>query len=302
VTEAEEPGHLPVLLEEVAFILRPRVGGWVVDGTVGMGGHAERLLERAPPATRLLGIDTDPEALQRSALRLARFGPRVILRHGNFRDLPAIAAEAGVAEAATILLDLGLSSYQLHISGRGFSFGGAEPLDMRFDPTQGSTAADLLNGLEQAELARILLEYGDEPHAHRIARRIVERRRQRPLRTAGDLVAAVQGAVPRRAWPRRLNVATRTFQALRMAVNEELDALSAALPGAAGLLRPGGRLGVIAFHSGEDRIVKRAFRQLAARGYVELEPSPRGPAQDEIRHNPRARSARLRVLEREEAA
>jgi 16S rRNA (cytosine1402-N4)-methyltransferase len=286
----------------VAFILRPRGGGWVVDGTVGMGGHAEQLLERAPPATRLLGVDADPEALERSARRLARFGARVVLRHGNFRNLPAIAAAAGVTEAATVLLDLGLSSHQLHASGRGFSFEGAEALDMRFDPTRGPTAADLVNGLEEAELVRIILEYGDEPHTRRIARRIVERRRQTPLRTAGDLVAAVRGAVPRRAWPHRLHVATRTFQAIRMVVNDEPGALSAALPGAAEFLRPGGRLGVIAFHSGEDRIVKRAFRELESRGFVELEPSPRGPAQDEIRHNPRARSARLRVLEREEVA
>jgi len=302
VTEAEERAHVPVLLEEVAFVLRPRGGGWVVDGTVGMGGHAERLLEQAPSATRLLGVDADPEALRRSAERLARFGSRVILRHGNFRDLPAIAGEAGVAEAAAVLLDLGLSSYQLTLSGRGFSFEGPEPLDMRFDPTQGATAADLVNGLAEAELARIIFEYGDEPHARRIARRLVERRAQAPLRTVADLVAAVRDAVPRAAWPRRLHVATRTFQALRMAVNDEAGALSAALPGAAGLLRPRGRLGVIAFHSGEDRILKREFRQLASRGYVELEPSPRGPDRDEIRHNPRARSARLRVLEREEAA
>jgi 16S rRNA (cytosine1402-N4)-methyltransferase len=302
VTGVEEPGHVPVLLEEVAFVLRPRGGGWVVDGTVGTGGHAERLLDQAPPAMRLLGVDADPEALRRTAERLARFAPRVVLRHGNFRDLRAIAGEAGVAEAAAILLDLGLSSYQITTSGRGFSFEGSEPLDMRFDPTQGATAADLVNGLAEAELARIVFEYGDEPHARRIARRIVERRRQAPLRTAGDLVALVRGSVPRGAWPRRLHVATRTFQALRMAVNDEPGSLAAALPGAAGLLRPGGRLAVIAFHSGEDRIVKREFRQLASHGFVQLEPSPRGPERDEIRHNPRARSARLRVLEREEAA
>jgi 16S rRNA (cytosine1402-N4)-methyltransferase len=291
-----------VLVDEVTFVLRPRDGGWVVDGTVGMGGHAERLLERAPPTTRLLGVDLDPEALRRAAERLARFGGRVVLRHGNFRNLPALAGEAGVDEVASVLLDLGLSSYQLDASGRGFSFEGTEPLDMRFDPTRGTTAADILNGLGEVELARILFECGGEPHARRIARRIVDRRRQGPLRTASDLVALVRGAVPRPAWPRRLHVATRTFQALRMMVNDEAGALSEAIPGAAGLLRPGGRIGVIAFHSGEDRIVKREFRQLASRGFVELEPSPRRPARDEIRHNPRARSARLRVLVREEAA
>jgi 16S rRNA (cytosine1402-N4)-methyltransferase len=299
---SEGGGHVPVLLEEVAFVLRARGGGWVVDGTIGMGGHAERILDQAPPTTRLLGVDADPEALRRSAERLARFAPRVVLRHGNFRELPAIAAHAGVTEAASVLLDLGLSSYQLEESGRGFSFQAAEPLDMRFDPTRGPTAADLVNALPEAELARIIFELGDESHARRIARRIVERRQQDAFRTAGDLVAAVRGAVPRPAWSSRLHVATRTFQALRMAVNDEAGALSAALSGAAGLLAPGGRLGVIAFHSGEDRIVKREFRQLASRGFAELEPSPRGPARDEIRHNPRARSAKLRVLAREEAA
>jgi 16S rRNA (cytosine1402-N4)-methyltransferase len=288
-------------MDEVAFLLRPRAGGWVVDGTVGMGGHAERLLEQAPDA-RLFAIDRDPEAVRRSAVRLARFGPRVVLRQGSFRQIRDLAAEYGVTDVAAILLDLGLSSYQLDESGRGFSFREDEPLDMRFDPTTGATAADVVNTLEEAELSRIIFEYGDEPHARRIARRIVERRRRAALRTTGDLVATVRAAVPRPAWARRLHVATRTFQALRIAVNDELAALGETLPRAATLLRQGGRLGVISFHSGEDRIVKRGFRQLARSGFVELEPSPRRPAREELLQNPRARSARLRVLEREEAA
>jgi 16S rRNA (cytosine1402-N4)-methyltransferase len=267
-----------------------------------MGGHAERLLEAGGATTRLLGLDRDPEALARAAGRLARFGARVVLRHASFRVLAAEAAAAGVDAAAAVLLDLGLSSYQLDASGRGFSFREDEPLDMRFDPTGGPTAAELLNRLPEAELARILAEYGGEPRARRIARRLVEQRRRAPFRTTGDLVAAVRGAVPRAAWPRRTHVATRSFQALRMAVNDEPGALAAALPAAAALLAPGGRLGVIAFHSGEDRMVKQAFRHLSGSGYVQLEPAPLLPSEDEVRANPRARSARLRVLERREAA
>jgi len=292
-----------VLADEVTFLLRPRRGGWVVDGTVGMGGHAERLLEASGSDVRLLGLDADPEALSRASRRLARFGERAVLNHTSFRRLASAVAAAGVAEARGILLDLGVSSYQLDESRRGFSFREDEDLDMRFDPGAGPTAADLLNRLPSEELARIIFEYGDERNARRIARRIAERRERAPLAKTQDLVAAVKAAVPRGAWPRRLHVATRTFQAIRMAVNDEVQALAEALPQAASLLARGGRFGVISFHSGEDRIVKRSFRTLEhSGGYVEIEPSPIPPSPDEIRHNPRARSARLRVLERAEAA
>lgn len=291
--------HLPVLVEEVAFFLRPRHGGWVVDATLGMGGHAEVLLERVAGA-KLLGIEGDPEPLARARARLACFGSRVVLCQGNFRELAALARRMGVTEAETVLLDLGLSSYQLESSGRGFSFQADEPLDMRIDPSRGSTAAELLRRLSEAELARLLREYGEEPHARRIARAIVTRRRRAPLATAQDLVAVVKAAVPRRAWPRRTHVATRTFQALRIAVNDELGALAEALPQAARLLAPGGRVGVISFHSGEDRIVKQAFRALAKGPYVLLTPSPIRPSREEVGANPRARSARLRILERVE--
>jgi len=293
--------HLPVLVEEVSFLLRPRRGGWVVDATVGLGGHAEALLERGAGAARLLGIDADPESLARACDRLGRFGARVLLRQGNFRRLERLARDAEVTEAETVLLDLGLSTYQLEASGRGFSFQTEEPLDMRIGPSPGPRAAEVLQGMSEAELARLLLEYGEEPHARRIARAIVRRRQRAPLTTTQDLVAVVKAAVPRRAWPRRTHVATRTFQALRIAVNDELGALAEALPQAARLLALGGRLGVISFHSGEDRVVKRAFRTLASGPYLLLTPSPIRPSRDEVRTNPRARSARLRIIERVEA-
>ena len=282
-------------MDEVAFLLRPRHGGWVIDGTVGMGGHAEAVLDKSGADVRLLGLDADPGALAQAGARLARFGERARLVHSSFADLATVAAIHGVGEAQAILLDLGVSSWQLDASGRGFSFQRDEPLDMRLDPTRGQTAADLVNHLPEAELARVLHEYGEERYARRIARVIV---RRRPLATTGDLVAAVRAAVPRPAWPRHLHVATRTFQAVRMAVNDEPGALRRALEAGPRLLAHGGRLGVIAFHSGEDRIVKQTFRTLGRAGYAQLEPSPLTPGDDEVRANPRARSAKLRVLER----
>jgi 16S rRNA (cytosine1402-N4)-methyltransferase len=282
-------------VDEVAWLLRPRHEGWVIDGTVGMGGHAGAMLMASGEDVRLLGLDADPAALARAAAHLARFGDRVRLVHGNFRDVASVARAHGVDQARSVLLDLGVSSYQLDESGRGFSFQRDEPLDMRLDPTRGRTAAELLNRLDEATLARLIHEQGDERYARRIARTIV---RRRPLRTTGELVAAVRAAVPRAAWPRRTHVATRTFQALRMAVNDETGALRQTLQEIPGLLAVGGRLGVISFHSGEDRIVKQTFRALGSADYAELEPSPLTPGDDEVRANPRARSAKLRVLER----
>ena len=261
-----------------------------------MGGHAEAMLSRTGADVRLLGLDRDPEAIRRAGERLAPFGDRVRLAHATFRDVADVARDHGVAAARSILLDLGVSSYQLEESGRGFTFQeDDQPLDMRLDPTAGEPAASLLNRLSEQDLARLLADYGEEPHARRIAREIV---RRRPLSTTGELIAAVRRAVPRKAWPRRLHVATRTFQAVRMAVNDETGALRHALTQAAALLDAGARLGVISFHSGEDRIVKQTFRSLRTAGYAELEPSPLTPGADEVRVNPRARSAKLRVLER----
>lgn len=275
--------------------MRPQGAGWVIDGTVGMGGHAEAMLASTPTDVYLLGIDRDPEALARTRDRLARFGERVVLQCGNFRDLDRIARAHRAAPARSVLLDLGVSSWQIEASGRGFSFQRAEPLDMRLDPGSARTAADLVNELPEAELARMIYEHGDERAARRIAGSIV---RRRPLRTTADLVAAVRAAVPRVRWSASTHVATRTFQALRIAVNDELAALREALPQAAALLAVGGRCGVISFHSGEDRAVKQVFRALAAAAFAPVEPSPLTPGADEVRANPRARSAKLRVLER----
>ena len=284
-----------MLVDEVVFLLRPRDEGWVIDATVGMGGHAEAILSASDASVRLLGLDTDASALAQARERLAPFGDRVALAHSSFGRLGEAAAGQGIDRARSILMDLGVSSWQLEQSGRGLSFQGDEPLDMRLDPSTGEPAATLLNHAPEAELARIIFEYGEEPHARRIARAIV---RRRTLARTGDLVAAVRSAVPRAAWSRRLHVATRTFQAIRMAVNDEPGALRNALAQAPTLLAAGGRLGVISFHSGEDRIVKQTFRALEPAGFAELEPSPRQPSDDEVRANPRARSAKLRVLER----
>jgi 16S rRNA (cytosine1402-N4)-methyltransferase len=282
-------------VDEVAFLLRPRREGWVIDGTVGMGGHAEAILETSGADVRLLGLDVDPEALARAGLRLARFGARARLARSSFRRLREAGAAEGIEQARGVLLDLGVSSYQLDESRRGFSFQADEPLDMRLDPSQAQTAASVVNTWPEEELANALYEYGDERYARRIARAIV---RRRPLATTGDLVAAVRSAVPRPAWPKRTHVATRTFQAVRMAVNDEPGALRQTLQDAPALLAIGGRLAVISFHSGEDRIVKQTFRALGSAGFAELEPSPLTPGDDEVRANPRARSAKLRVLER----
>ncbi len=291
--------HRPVLRDEVVAWLGPvPPGGWIVDGTVGLAGHAIAFLERASEA-RLLGLDRDGETLELAARRLARFGSRVILRHADFRHLADEAAACGIAAAHAILLDLGLSSYQLMRSGRGFSFQADEPLDMRFDTRQRLTAADLLRSTPEPELARLLAAYGEEPAARRIARRVVSARARAPITTTGALADLVTAAIPPHRRPRRIHPATRTFQALRIAVNDELGSLEAALPQGARLLAPRGRLGVIAFHSLEDRLVKHAFRRFAAEpGIMLATPKPIGPSEDEVRDNPRARSAKLRVLER----
>jgi len=311
-----DEGHVPVLVEEVIEMLAPAPGSLHIDATLGGGGHTERILEAANPDGRLLGLDADPLAIARVEARLrGRFGARLVLRQANFRELAAVAPEAGFGAVDGCLFDLGLSSFQLADRDRGFGFRAGGPLDMRFDPSRGVPAADLLASLDAAELTALFRRYGEEPKAPRIARAIVDARRIAPVATAEELAALVERVVPPNPrLRRRTHPATRVFQALRIAVNEELEALQAGLAAALDLLRPGGRLVVLSYHSLEDRIVKRFF-QAERRGCIcpphlpvcvcgrnprlRLVTSPSlTPTDAEIAVNPRARSARLRAAER----
>ncbi len=264
-----------------------------MDATVGLGGHAEAILERILPGGRLIGLDRDPEAIAVARRRLSRFQGAFQLVQADFAHLREVLQDLGIAQVQGVLMDLGVSALQLTSPHRGFSFSLPGPLDMRMDPSSPVTAADLVNRLSEPELADLLRRYGEEPFARRIARAIV---RRRPIHTTQELREAVVQAVPRRAWPRRIDVATRTFQALRIAVNRELEALEQALPQAVEVLSPGGRLVVISFHSLEDRIVKHFLRRTG--GLRVLTPKPVRPSREEVRHNPRARSARLRAAEK----
>jgi len=309
-------GHLPVLVDEVIEMLAPAPGSLHIDATLGGGGHTERILEAASPDGRLLGLDADPAAIARVDARLrARFGDRLVLRQANFRELATIAPEAGFRAVDGCVFDLGLSSLQLADRDRGFGFRAGGPLDMRFDPTRGVPAAELLASLDAAGLTALFRRYGEEPKAPRIARAIVDARRVAPVVTAEELAALIERVVPPNPRiRRRTHPATRVFQALRIAVNQELEALQIGLAAALDLLRPGGRLVVLSYHSLEDRIVKRFF-QAERRGCVcppevpicvcgrdprlRLVTSPSlAPTDAEIAANPRARSARLRAAER----
>lgn len=293
-----DAGHVPVLLAEALELLAVRPGGTYVDGTVGLGGHAAAVLRASSPDGRLLGLDRDGETLARARARLAEFGGRVRLEQGDYREIPErLAGE----KTDGILLDLGVSSAQLDDAGRGFSFQAEGPLDMRMDRSAGTTAADLVNRMRESELADLIYEYGEEPASRRIARAIVFARERQPIETTTELADIVRRAAPRRR-PGGLHPATRTFQALRVRVNRELEGLGEAFEGAARCLKPGGRLAVIAFHSLEDRAAKEAFRALTVRGFRVLTKKPVRPGEAEVRANPRARSARLRAVEREEAA
>lgn len=291
--ELDEPRHTSVMLDEVLDFLQPRphVNFRALDCTVGAGGHALGLLLRSSPDGRLVGLDADPHALALASARLEMFDDRVTLINRNFGELAEIALDPMDA----IVFDLGLSSMQLDSSGRGFSFRMDEPLDMRFDPhSDRPTAAELINTLPEGELERILREYGEEHRARRVARTIVQRR---PMERTGELVAAAHAALgPARG---HIHPATRTFQALRIAVNGELDALEFGLEAGMRLLRPAGRVAVISFHSLEDRIVKWRFRAFAESDTARvLTRKPVLPSAAETANNPRARSAKLRVAER----
>src|SRR6187200_2823597 len=311
-----EEGHLPVMPDEVITTLSPASGSLQIDATVGGGGHTERILEATTPDGRLLGLDADGAAIARVDDRLRpRFGDRLVLRQANFRELATVAPEEGFDAVDGLLFDLGLSSFQLADTDRGFGIRAGGPLDMRFDTSRGVPAAVLLATLDADELTALFRNFGEEPKAGRIARAIVEARREAPIETAEELAALVERVLPRNPrQPRRTHPATRVFQALRIAVNEELEALEAGLAAAVDLLRPGGRLVVLSYHSLEDRIVKRFF-QAERRGCICPPEAPvcvcgkqprlrlvtrpsLTPTADELTANPRARSARLRAAER----
>jgi len=289
--------HEPVLTAEAMALLAPERGGLFVDCTVGLGGHTQALLEAG--ATKVLGLDRDRDALRMAGERLTAFGERVELVHADYRDLPRVLDERGVAGVAGALADLGVSSMQLDAEGRGFSFRRDEPLDMRMDQSQGPTAADLLRQAGEEELANVIFEHGEERYSRRIARAIVAARRATEIATTGQLAQLVRRAVPHRGY-QRIDPATRTFQALRIWVNRELEQLDEFLGTACSRLLTGARLVVITFHSLEDRIVKHAFRALAqGRAALQvLTKRPIVPGDAEIERNPRARSAKLRAIER----
>lgn len=289
--------HVPVLTAETLHFLQPSRGGLYVDCTVGLGGHTRALLEAG--ATRVIGLDRDPHALAEARVALAPWAARVALVHADYRDLDAVLDREGVGPVDGALADLGLSSLQLEMPGRGFSFQRDEPLDMRMDPTQGETAADLVARAGETELADVIYQYGDERYSRRIARAIVAARTGAPIATTGQLASLVRRAVPHRGYS-RIDPATRTFQALRIWTNRELEGLDRFLEMLSRRLRVGARLAVITFHSLEDGIVKHTLRALdRAAGLVKvLTKKPVTPGDEEIAANPRARSAKLRAAER----
>jgi 16S rRNA (cytosine1402-N4)-methyltransferase len=270
---------------------------------VGYGGHAEKILQASRSDSILIGLDLDSNAIAASKERLKKFGERAIFRQGHFMDLKRHVAECGFLRVDGILFDLGVSSPQLDEPARGFSFQWDGPLDMRMDQSKGLTAADLVNQREEAELADIIFHFGEERYSRRIARAIVRARADRPLATTKELASVIERAVPARYRHGRIHCATRTFQALRIAVNQELEHLEPSLRDAVDILNPGGRLCVISFHSLEDRIVKQTFRTLSLgvdAPITVLTKKPQLPQDDEIRDHPRSRSAKLRVAQRRE--
>ncbi len=309
---SSKPGHEPVLLREVVELIGPKPGGVLVDCTLGGAGHAEALLHAAGEGAILIGLDRDPDAVERSGKRLARFGGRVEVHNVRFEELKGALAGR---KADGILIDLGVSSFMLDDAARGFSFMQDGPLDMRMDRRESRTVADIVNLADERELARIFRDYGEENHAKRIARMIVRRRAEKPFTTTADLAELAVAAYPK--GKQRIHPATRIFQALRIALNGELERLERALHDAVDSLKPGGRLAVIAFHSLEDRIVKRTFARLA-QGCIcppktpicicghkpEVKLLTRKPVvagEAEIERNPRSRSALLRAVRKEAA-
>ncbi len=302
--------HQPVMVEEALHFLAPRPGGIYVDGTLGAGGHAEAVLRAVGGRATLIGIDRDPDALARARYNLGALSASVKLVRGDFADIGWILGSHDIEKVDGILLDLGMSSMQVDTAERGFSFRQDGPLDMRMDPSQKPTAADVVNTYTEDDLVRILRTFGEERHAGRIARAIVAARRKAPLRTTGELTSLIESAYP--SGSRRQHPARRTFQALRIEVNQELQVLEAVLRAAPDLLNADGRIVVISYHSLEDRMVKRIFSSFAGKGtplpglgappatgvLSELTPNAVLPSSDEVVRNPRASAARLRAAVR----
>lgn len=289
----ERTCHVPVMLREVLTWLAPQPGQTIVDGTLGGGGHTESILRAVLPGGKVLALDRDPSAVARAKGRFAGFPVHLV--QANFRDLPEVLDELGWECVDGVVLDLGLSSDQLADRARGFSFSSDGPLDMRFDPGEGEPAWRIVNRLSERALAELIHKFGEERFARRIARAIAEERRFRQIKTARELTQIIHRVVPRSRFG-GIDSATRTFQALRIAVNQELDALESALRRIPEVLRPGGRIVVISFHSLEDRIVKETFRDDPR--YSALTKKPVTPSEDEMTVNPRSRSAKLRAATR----
>jgi len=309
--------HIPVLLQEVMELLNPQPSGTYIDGTLGEGGHTLEILRRSAPSGRVLGIDTDAQLADVVRQRLRSDGAaeyRFIFAHDSFRNLKKLAKDCGINRVQGMVLDLGISSRMVDDPERGLSFRNDGPLDMRFNPKEGVTAKDLLAATREADLAAIIRDYGEERWAKRIAKNIVARRKEEAFTRTRDLATVVAESIPKKFWRKGLHPATRTFQALRIAVNDELDALREVLPQAVELLAPHGRLAVISFHSLEDRIVKNFFKTESQNcicppelpecrcthtpSLALLTKKPLVPTPQELHHNPRSRSAKLRAVEK----
>jgi 16S rRNA (cytosine1402-N4)-methyltransferase len=288
--------HTPVLLTEVLDYLQPCSGGIYVDGTLGLGGHSEAILQASGPNGRVIGFEWDDNALSLALQRLEVFGDRLVTIRRNFAELATGLRERGIEAVDGMLIDIGLSSLQLDSGGRGFSFLKDEPLDMRMDTRRRTTAARLIAGCSEQELADIFYYYGEEKQARRIASEIVNVRKAARIETSKQLAEVVRRAIPRRFHPKKIHVATRVFQGLRIAVNTELENLAAIIDEAATFLRPKARLCVISFHSLEDRIVKKKFNENKLLKVITRRPVT--TSENELENNPRARSAKLRVAER----
>jgi 16S rRNA (cytosine1402-N4)-methyltransferase len=314
VVEVSKPIHLPVLSEEVVSCLITRPEGIYVDATLGMGGHTKSILDYTNSRSLVIGLDVDEEAISISRETLSRYNGHVIYRNSNFSDVDKVLDSLDIREVDGIIADLGMSSYQIESSERGFSFMREEPLDMRMDPRLRFTAYDLVNEMTMDEISRVLKMYGEEKWSRRIAKRIVETRKESPIKTSAELARVVSLAIPKKFHPARIHPATKTFQALRIAVNNELENIREFIGKAVTRLRTGGRLVIISFHSLEDRLVKTSFLKMASpcvcppdmpvcgcgrkRILKVVTRSPIIPGDEEIMNNPRARSAKMRVGER----